>query len=75
MEKRPNRIRGRSEACKDDEEAEEMDKAGAKEFRGLAARANYLSLDRNDIQYAAKEVSKDMARPRRKSWKKMKRLS
>ena len=34
-------------------------------FRGLAARANYLSADRPDCQYAAKEVCRSMARPTR----------
>ncbi len=27
-----------------------------REFRGLAARANYLSMDRPDMQFAAREV-------------------
>ncbi len=27
-----------------------------RQFRGVAARANYLALDRPDIQYAVKEV-------------------
>jgi hypothetical protein len=56
------------------EYSEEMDAKEAKEFRGLAARSNYLSLDRFDIQYAAKEVSRDMASPKKGSWKKIKRL-
>ena len=30
-------------------------------FRGLAARANYLSSDRPDFQFAAKEVCRFMA--------------
>lgn len=57
-----------------EEEDEEMAPHEAKRFRALAARANYLGLDRYDIQYAAKEVSRDMARPRKSSWEKMKRL-
>ena len=50
---------------------------GAKEatvLRGLAAISNYLSFDRFGIQYASKEVSRDMARPKKGSWKKVKRL-
>ena len=35
----------------------------ATEFRGLAARANYLSLDRPDIQFATKEICREMAKP------------
>ena len=45
------------------------------EFRGLAARANYLSLDRVDIQYATKEICRDMATPKESSMVKMKRLA
>ena len=45
------------------------------EYRGLAARANYLSLDRFDIQYAAKEACRDMSTPRISSMSKMKRLA
>ena len=32
-------------------------------FRALAARANYLALDRMDLQYATKEVCRGMAAP------------
>ena len=32
-------------------------------YRGLAARANYLALDRPGIQYAVKEICRDMAMP------------
>ena len=39
----------------------------ATEFRGLAARANYLSLDRVDIQYATKENCRGMAVPKASS--------
>ena len=34
----------------------------ASEYRGLAARANYLGLDRPDLQYAAKERMRKMLR-------------
>ena len=47
----------------------------ATEFRGLAARANYLSLDRVDIQYATKEICRDMAVPKASSMSNMKRLA
>ena len=56
----------------DDEllEGEEVTK-----FRGLAARANYLGLDRCDIQYATKEVCRCMAKPTKGGMAKMKRLA
>ena len=35
----------------------------SKQFRKLAARANYVSLDRPDCQFAAKEICRSMASP------------
>ncbi len=43
-------------------------------FRGSAARANYLSADRIDCQFAAKEVCRWMAAPTEQSWAALKRL-
>ena len=45
------------------------------EYRGLDARATYLSLDRFGFQYAAKEVCRDMSTPRVSSMSKIKRLA
>ena len=44
-------------------------------YRALAARANYLALDRADIQYAAKEICRGMARPTKGDLKRLKRLA
>ena len=52
-----------------------MSSLDASAFRGLAARLNYLSLDRADLQYAAKEVSKKMSAPREADWAKLKRVA
>ena len=41
----------------------------------LAARANYLALDRADMQFAAKEVCRGMASPTRGDLRKLKRLA
>ena len=43
-------------------------------FRGLAARANYLSADRKDIKFAAKEVCRFMSSPTETSVAAMERL-
>jgi hypothetical protein len=43
--------------------AVELDPSSATRYRALAAKANYLALDRADVQYATKEVSRDMAAP------------
>ena len=43
-------------------------------FRGSAARGNYLAADRIDIQFAAKEVCRWMAKPSDQSWAALKRV-
>ena len=43
-------------------------------FRGAAARANYLALDRLDLQFGAKEICRWMASPTELSWTALKRL-
>ena len=52
-----------------------MNKIDAKKFRGLAARLNYLAMDRTDLQYAAKTVSKCMAKPKIADWMLLKRVA
>ena len=47
----------------------------ATQFRSLGARANYLGLDRPDIQFATKEVCRGMAKPSRGGMIRMKRLA
>ena len=58
-----------------EEECEELDRNEASRFRALAARANYLAMDRMDMQYTANDLSRDMARPSRDSWVNMKRFA
>ena len=53
----------------------EMSRSDSTVFRGLAARLNYLSLDRPDLQFSAKEIAKRMARPREEDWLKLKRVA
>lgn len=43
-------------------------------YRSLVARGNYLASDRPDIQYAVKELCRDMCAPTHASWAKLKRL-
>jgi hypothetical protein len=47
----------------------------ATSFRGIAARLNYLSADRPDIQYATKEVCREMSSPTTGSWKRLVRIA
>jgi hypothetical protein len=65
----------RESATEATEDSKPLDAKGATEFRGLAARANYLSLDRADIQYATKEACREMAAPTHKSMAKFKRIA
>ena len=48
--------------------------ADATLYRALAARLNYLALDRHDIQYATKEIARHMANSTEGNWFLMKRL-
>lgn len=47
---------------------------GSTEFRGLLARGNYLSADRVDIQFAAKEICRFMSAPTDTSMVALKRM-
>ena len=50
----------------EDEESEELGREEVKEYRGAAAKFNYLGSDRPDLQYATKEICQGMLGPR---WK------
>ena len=67
--------------CSEAKRREQLDDVGevlnAEEstlFRALSARALYLSMDRPDVQYSAKELCRDFAAPTRTSVTKLKRL-
>lgn len=52
-----------------------LESGDATVFRGLSARLNFLSLDCPDLQHPTKELSRDMAKPRNISWKRMKKIA
>ena len=59
-----------------EEGAEELtDVTEVRDFRADAARMNYLSMDRPDLQFSAKEASKHMAKPRECDKGKVKRMA
>ena len=58
----------------EEEEEQYLSGSDVTTYRALAARINYLALDRADIQYAAKEVCRGMSRPSQLHWRKLKRL-
>ena len=45
------------------------------QYRALAARANYLSLDRPDIAFSSKECCRHMSSPTRGDWKALRRVA
>ena len=54
---------------------EELTAEEATAFRGMAARSNFMAMDRADVQYTAKEICRRMAKPRKCDWAKLKRLA
>ena len=46
----------------------------ASQFKSIIARANYLSPDRPDIQYAVRSLAIQMSSPRECDWNALKRL-
>ena len=58
----------------EDKENKEVNREEARRYRRAAARVNYMALDRLDLGYAAKEVSRSMAVPREEDFVKMKRV-
>ena len=67
---------GVHESKEDDEQLQEyLSPDQATLYRGCAARCNFLSLDRPDIQFASKEISRGMARPTEGDLVRVKRLA
>ena len=67
-------IAGGNEDVKAREVSPDLESSEATEYRAIAARLNYLSLDRPDIQYAAKNVARFMSAPKQYDWKALKRV-
>ena len=59
----------------DEGDAEPLENEEPTRFRGLAASANFLSLDCPDLQFPVKEVCREMANPTQGSWKRMKKIA
>ena len=65
---------GDKKVLEEEGESEELVGAEATRFRAVAARANYLSADRPDIQYSVKEICRRMAKPVKGDREKLVRL-
>ena len=57
------------------EEDVELGPQESSKSRALVARANYLAQDRMDIQFATKELCREMAKPTERAWRGLKRLA
>ena len=64
-------VKPRGKALKEDAS---LPTSSLAEFRGLAARANYMAADRIDLQYCAKEICRFMSSPTETSMMAAKRL-
>ena len=58
----------------EEEDRECLNNHDASEYRALAARANYLGLNRPDIQYAVKEICRRMSNSTRGDFRRLRRL-
>ena len=67
-------VPGEDEREEDEGLEEDCSAAEATRFRALAARCNYLGVDRTEIQYAVKEICRGMSTPKKKHWDKLKKL-
>ena len=59
---------------KEDEDADALKGKDASSYRAITARANYLALDRPDLQFAVKEACRGMANPTRGDLRKLRRI-
>ena len=67
---RPDEEKNRGRA----QEEEELSKGEATQYRAVAARLNYLSLDRPDIRHAVTVACAAMSRPTGRDWTALKRI-
>jgi hypothetical protein len=74
-ESRSSVMNGDREDKEEEWEREVLDKEEAKLYRGVVARLNYLGQDCPDLQFAVKQCSRDMANPKRGSWKSVKKVA
>jgi hypothetical protein len=73
---RPLTLNGDKEGADTEEwDLEEVQPKEATEFRGLAARMNFLSQDSPDLQFPVKHTSREMAKPKNGSWKRIKKIA
>ena len=63
-----------ADEIKRDDDDEELNSEYTTQYKSIVARANYLSTDRPDIQYAVKKLATSMSKPTNRNWQELKRL-
>jgi hypothetical protein len=72
---KPCKTPGIKEESRDGEtQDDELGKVEARNYRAIAARLNYLAPDRMDIAFAVKEAARNMSKPMRRDFEKLKRI-
>ena len=66
---------GTKDRDKDDDYDVELGRQESINFLSLAARANFMTLDRADIQYSVREICRRMAKPCKGDWDGLKHLA
>ena len=56
------------------DDAKELEGEEATRYRAIAARCNYLSMDRPDLQFSVKELCREMSRPTDQAWARLRRV-
>ena len=59
----------------EDDADDELQGSEVTRYRAMAARISYLSQDRVDVQFVAKEACRGMSKPKMKDYRKLKRLA
>ncbi len=67
-------MKGSDDEQEDDKEDPPMGSKDATRYRAIVARLNYMAADRLDIQYAVKEVARNMSTPRQSHWSALRRI-
>ena len=65
-------VEGKDE--EDSEDDNELSKAKASEYHGIAARMNYLAAGWPDLQYATKDVCREVSTPTSGLWRRLVRI-
>ena len=71
---RERKARGELGKRREVDAARILDSQESTRYRAIAARANYLAIDRGDIMFATKELTRKMSEPTEHDWNKLVRL-